>query len=168
MVNHEELVAELSKALYKISTVLPTIQGQFELYQNDEMVGAAEMLYLHLTTFFARALQWYTEGKLKHILKAFVQPYPLRFKDLMEKIDSCAQTIQQQATSSAQFEQRKIHMVLKEIREMLALQQKQNGAFNDKQSAIHEIVHDHRRMAIGKGFGLVVRLDINGLQRIKH
>jgi hypothetical protein len=61
-------------------------------------------------------MKWYTEGKFKHFITAVFKPAPLRFKDLLEEIEACSQTVDQLAGGATQAEQRNMHVLLQEIR----------------------------------------------------
>lgn len=67
-----------------------------------------------------RAVNWYSEGKLRHIISAIFRPAPLRFKDLLEEIERCSQTVDNLAVGVSQAEQRDMHLLLLEIKRTMA------------------------------------------------
>ena len=90
-------------------------------------------LYAHIVRFFIRAMDWYKEGKLLHILHSVTRPSALRFKDILEEVRDCSRRVDQLAISSAQAEQRDMHAgqrdthrILLEVREMMISQHMSN------------------------------------------
>ena len=111
VLNHEEMITELSKALYCISAVFPRIEKQLELYQTEEIKVQVERLYAEIIHFYQRALKWYESGKLKHLLGAFVNPYALRFKDFQTKINEYSREIEKLAETYAHMEIRNVNIL---------------------------------------------------------
>ncbi|TKA77497.1 hypothetical protein B0A49_00787 [Cryomyces minteri] len=112
VLNQEELISQLSKALSRIGNVLARVEIKSALYPTDEMKRVVEDLYAHLIKFFQRTLRWYEDGKLKHMWTAVCNPYPLRFKDLVEELDERARDINRLAASLAQVELREMHRLI--------------------------------------------------------
>jgi hypothetical protein len=134
--NHEHMIAELSKALCKIAMLLPRVEMQLDLYQQDDMKVYAEVLYAEIIQFNYRALKWYEDGKLKHMLGAFINPFKLRFKDICDKIDECSRNIEKLAAVYAQKELRKMNLLTE--------------SSSMTQRAIVELLIDIRTKLIGK------------------
>jgi hypothetical protein len=86
------------------------------LFPTDQIKQAISQLYAHVLKFMIRAMKWYAEGKVKHFIVAVFLPASLRFKDLLDNIESCAQTVDQLAVGASQAEQRSMHVLLQEIR----------------------------------------------------
>lgn len=112
VLNHEELIVQLSKAMSKIADVLPRVDFQIELYRTDLMVRHVEDLYVEIIAFFDRASKWYRDGKVMHMLKSFTNPYSLRFKDLVDRIDERTRRIDSLAATLAQAELKQMHVLL--------------------------------------------------------
>jgi len=85
------------------------------LFPTDQIKYAISQLYAHVLKFMIRAMKWYAEGKVKHFIIAVFQPASLRFKDLLENIERCAQAVDQLAVGASQAEQRSMHLLLQEI-----------------------------------------------------
>ena len=86
------------------------------LVPTEQIKHAISQLYAHILKFMIRAMKWYAEGKVKHFIVAVFRPASLRFKDLLQNIESCAQTVDQLAMGASQAEQRNMHLLLEEIR----------------------------------------------------
>ena len=119
MVNQEELIAQLSKALAQIADALPRIEIKNLLFPTEMMKGAVATLYAYIIKFCQRAISWYTEGRLKHILTSLTRPSALRFKDLVEEIAECSRRVDNLAVTSAQAEQRDMHLLLQRVERMI-------------------------------------------------
>ena len=79
------------------------------------MQHAVAVLFAHIIRFAQRAVNWYTEGRIRHIYHAITQPASLRYSDLISSISVCTQRIDNLAADAAQAEQRNIHNVIIEI-----------------------------------------------------
>ena len=119
MINQEELIAQLSKALSQIADTLPHVEIRNLLFPTEMMKGAVATLYAYIIKFCQRAIGWYTEGKLKHILTSITRPSALRFKDLVEEIAECSRRVDNLAVTSAQAEQRSVHLLLQKVEQMI-------------------------------------------------
>jgi len=86
------------------------------IFPTDQIKHAISQLYAYVLKFMIRAMKWYAEGKVKHFIIAVFRPASLRFKDLLENIESCAQSVDQLAVGASQAEQRSMHLLLQEIR----------------------------------------------------
>lgn len=62
-----------------------------------------------------RAMKWYTEGNFKHFITGVFKPAPLRFKDLLEEIETLSHTVDALAVGAAQAEQRNMHVLLQDV-----------------------------------------------------
>ena len=82
------------------------------LYPTELMREAVVGLYTHLIRFFIRAYDWYQESTFKHVYHSVTRPYELRYKDLVEKVTECSESIDKLAVSGAQAEQRDMHKKL--------------------------------------------------------
>ncbi|KAF4634159.1 hypothetical protein G7Y89_g3948 [Cudoniella acicularis] len=107
--NQEELITELSKALSSIADALPRAKIHTILYPTEMMKHTVAMLYACVIRFLHRAMCWYKEGKLKHMVSAFTRPASLRFKDLVEEISELSNRADKLAAASAHAELRDLH-----------------------------------------------------------
>ncbi|KAI9662250.1 MAG: hypothetical protein M1821_008416 [Bathelium mastoideum] len=137
VLNHEELVTELAKALAKISDILPRTQLQLVLYPTEEMKRVVEELYALLILFYQRALKWYQANKLKHIASALLKPFRLEFGDLIERINTQARSVESLAITMAHQEIRSIfglvQQCLSEQRALRLEQSKVTSVVTDSQ-----------------------------------
>lgn len=115
VLNHEEYITQLSKSLSQIASALPRINITILLFPTSQIKHSVSTLYAHLLRFLLRAMKWYNEGKYKHFLTAVFRPTPLRFKDLLEEIQTCSETVDQLAVSAGQAEQRNMHVLLQDM-----------------------------------------------------
>lgn len=115
VLNHEEYITQISKAFSQIATALLRVNVKLLLFPTEQIQHAVSKLYAQVLKFMLRAMKWYTEGKLKHFITAVFRPAALRFKDLLEGIESCSQTVDQLAVGASQAEQRNMHVLLQGI-----------------------------------------------------
>ncbi|KAI9687108.1 MAG: hypothetical protein M1822_002519 [Bathelium mastoideum] len=127
VLNHEELVTELAKALAKISDTLPRTQLHLVLYPTEDMKRVVEELYALLILFYQRALKWYQANKFKHIASALLKPFRLEFADLVERINPQARSIESVAITMAHQEIRSIYSLVQQcLSEQRALRLEQS------------------------------------------
>jgi hypothetical protein len=81
--NQEELIVELSRALSTIADALLRVNLNAILYPTEAMRHTVAMLYARIIKFFHRAMVWYMESKIKHMITSITRPIALRYKDLM-------------------------------------------------------------------------------------
>jgi hypothetical protein len=108
VINHGNLVDQLSQALGMVARVLPRTKITAELYKTSEMRGALSSLYAHAILFLKQALKWYRVGPAKRALDAIFKPFELTYKNTLQEIERCAQTIDRIASLSAKLEVREI------------------------------------------------------------
>lgn len=72
-------------------------------------------LYACIIKFLIRALDWYNESKLRHVVHSITRPAELRYSDLIEEISYGTRRVKDLALASSQAEQRDIHTKLKEL-----------------------------------------------------
>ncbi|OBT88776.1 hypothetical protein VE02_02395 [Pseudogymnoascus sp. 03VT05] len=109
VLNQEELIAELSKALSAISDALLRVNLSVILYPTEPMRQTVSMLYARIIRFFHRAMMWYKESRFKHMLTAITRPAALRYKDLVADISDYVGRVDKLASSSANAELRDVH-----------------------------------------------------------
>jgi hypothetical protein len=116
IVNHEESIAQLSKALAQITTVLPKADIKLLLYPTERIKLEVSILYGHLMEFIQRAISWYEAGRVKHVLIAMFRPTKLEFQDISHKICCSSQAIDQLAATANQAELRDLHLLFMEFK----------------------------------------------------
>ena len=104
--NHEELLTGLAKTLTKVSSALPQIEIQLDLYSEPLMQLAAEKIYGSLIELFQEMVKFYEESPLKHAWKSFSAPLSVRFAPIIEAIDEQSRFMRDFASGLAKKEQR--------------------------------------------------------------
>ena len=112
ILNHAKLVVELSKALTSIGNALPRTKLSAELYQTEHMKEAISRLYAHILLFFQQAVKWYEMGPARRGLSVILKPFELDYKDTVEQIRICAETVEDIANAAARAEIRDISITL--------------------------------------------------------
>ena len=120
MLNHAELVTELSKALTRIADVLPRVQLNGMLYDIPYMRVATSRLYAHIILFLQKAVKWYTMGPARRAISIVFKPYSLSYKDTVDQINICAESVNAIATSAARAETRGLTIELESQAEKLS------------------------------------------------
>ena len=72
-------------------------------------------MYAYILKFLMRALRWYQESKLSHMLHSITRPAELRYDDLLEKISSLSRSLTDLASSSSHAEQRDMHTKVQQL-----------------------------------------------------
>ncbi|TRX89659.1 hypothetical protein FHL15_009409 [Xylaria flabelliformis] len=129
IVNHGNLVVQFSQALSMISHVLPITKLSAELYQTDQMKDAVANLYAHILLFLKQVVRWYVVGPAGRTLAALFKPYELSYKDTVEQIRLCANTIDGIANISMKVE----------VREMNVFLQEQSQALAEREAKLHDM-----------------------------
>ncbi|KAI9689567.1 MAG: hypothetical protein M1822_010219 [Bathelium mastoideum] len=160
VVNHEELTKELAKALCQIADVLPQTERDILLYPSEPMKNLVATLYAKIICFSQRAIQWYTEGKIKHAVSAVIQPYNLRFKDLVSDVYDISQRIERLAHSMSRAELRSARLELQDNRKEITESRKEITE-NRKELRLLRNEHKDTQMALTELKALLERKSMN-------
>lgn len=136
MMNHEEMVSELSKAMCKIAEVLPRAELKAVTYATDDMKRLIESLLSSIIEFFSRVIGWYEENRAKHAFNALWRPFRLRFQDLCDEIDEGARRIDKLAEALMQAE----------IRELLTV----TRSMYLEQTTMNSVLAELKQIVLGK------------------
>ncbi|SPO04286.1 uncharacterized protein DNG_06969 [Cephalotrichum gorgonifer] len=112
VINHAELVAQFSKALCQIGDVLPRTELNAKLYQTDQMKHAIANLYASILIFLRQAVKWYKLGPAGRALTSIFKPFELSYKDTVDQVKLCADTIDDIAAAAARAEIRDINILV--------------------------------------------------------
>jgi hypothetical protein len=116
VINHEQLVVELSKALCTIADVLPNSELKNILFPTEQMKHAVAVLYAQILELLERAAQWYKAGKIRHFISSITKPWALQFSDIVDDISIAARRVDQLAISASMVEQRTMNLQQQEMR----------------------------------------------------
>lgn len=70
---------------------------------------AIESLHSCLLEFLIRAYGWCNESKFRHLYHSFTRPHELRYRDLLERVTDCSNSIIELAAMGSQAELRVMH-----------------------------------------------------------
>ncbi|KAE9368087.1 hypothetical protein N431DRAFT_417137 [Stipitochalara longipes BDJ] len=115
VINHEELIEELAKALTLISNVLPGIKLSARLYQTEEMKDAVASMYGHIIRFFQRATRWYNKSSARRALSSILKPFELEYQNTVDQIKLCSDTINNLAQGASRAEIRDVNIIVQLI-----------------------------------------------------
>ncbi|KAF2020928.1 hypothetical protein BU24DRAFT_416589 [Aaosphaeria arxii CBS 175.79] len=148
ILNHSQLLAEFTKALACIGDALRQTRLTAELYQTDAIKEAIAQLYAHIMLFFQKAMRWYNRSSVGRAVSAIFEPYELEYKDTVEQIKLCAETVEDIANAASRAETRDINitinLVLAEMRKRevkLALMQEEITKTRYAQCKMEEVVN---------------------------
>jgi len=110
VLNHEELLAEIAKAVSKIADVLPRTELHSMLYPTDRMQEAVSMVYAKIIEFSIMAIKWYKKGKLMHSIASVIKPFSLSFKGIIDELSEKSRRVDELASSAAKAEIRDLHV----------------------------------------------------------
>jgi hypothetical protein len=77
-------------------------------------------LYAKIVEFAVRAISWYKEGKLQHVVSAIIRPYSLRFEDIADDIAELSKRIDNLAMTFGMIELRQARVEIQELRQAQA------------------------------------------------
>ncbi|KAI9652431.1 MAG: hypothetical protein M1831_006774 [Alyxoria varia] len=138
--NHDGMICALAKGLSQIGNLLPRVDLANFLYPNEHIRKAVAELYSYIIRFLLRAYDWYNENKLQHVLHAITRPAEIRCLDLLTEIERCSNAIRHFATSSAQAEQRDMHIQQYDMAVVQRSAFHEQGALLERQMAHIELL----------------------------
>ncbi|KAI0429858.1 hypothetical protein F5Y09DRAFT_309247 [Xylaria sp. FL1042] len=109
VMNHQRLLTQLCTGLNDIANLLPRAALIMQLYTTPQMRKIIVAIYANILKFLLRALSWYQESKLMHVIHAITRPVELRYNDLLGTIASLSRAMTENASASSHAEQRDIH-----------------------------------------------------------
>jgi len=118
VINHEELLVQISKTVSRIADVLPRAELASSLYQTDRMNHAVAQLYVKIMCFVQDAVRWYKMGKIKHSISSITRPYALSFKEIVEEIADASRNVDKEASAASRAEIRGLHMQVLHLSEI--------------------------------------------------
>ncbi|KAK2779386.1 nacht domain protein [Colletotrichum kahawae] len=129
VLNYEELLVEVSKAVSRIADVLPRTELHSLLYSTPRMQETVAQLYAKILEFSIMAIRFYKKGKLSHSIASIVKPFSLTFKPIIEEIRERSIRVDELASALSKAEIRDLHVKINglsqsvvQLTEMVALQ----------------------------------------------
>jgi hypothetical protein len=119
VLNHEELLTEIAKAVAKIADVLPRTELHSVLYPTDRMQEAVSMVYAKMLEFSIVAIKWYKKGKLMHSISSVIKPFSLSFKSIIEELSERSRRVDELASAAAKAEIRDLHVNIHGLNERI-------------------------------------------------
>ncbi|KAL8369868.1 hypothetical protein RB595_000291 [Gaeumannomyces hyphopodioides] len=110
--NHESTMSLIAKGISQIADKLSHVELATVLYPTERMREAVGRLYADIIQFLIRAHNWCKEGRFLHLVHAVTRPAELRYKDLLERIDEGARTVERLKDAGAQVELREVKQML--------------------------------------------------------
>ncbi|KAH8590413.1 hypothetical protein B0O99DRAFT_691622 [Bisporella sp. PMI_857] len=114
IINHANLVSQFSQALAEIGEALWQTKLSAELYGMEQMKEAISRLYAHIILFFQQAVKWYSMSSAGRAISSIFKPFELDYKDTVEEIKLCSQTVNNIASAASRAELRDLHDIIKE------------------------------------------------------
>ncbi|KAI0192307.1 hypothetical protein EV127DRAFT_468893 [Xylaria flabelliformis] len=109
VVNHQKLLTQLCTGLSNIADILPRAALIMRLYATMHVRQVIVAIYTNVLKFLLRALSWYRESKVMHIIHAITRPAELRYNDLLATILSLSSRMTENALASSHAEQQDMH-----------------------------------------------------------
>lgn len=116
VINHEELLSELARAVTNIANVLPRTKFLCELYPTEEMQNGIANVYAKILDFVLESVKWYKKSKLQHAFSAVVKPYKLSFKDIVDEIAERSRQVDELANAASKAELRDVNLEVGALR----------------------------------------------------
>ena len=133
VLNHEELLVEISKAISRIADVLPRAELHLILYPTKRMKETVALLYSKIIKFVQSAISYYKRSRLSKSITAILKPFALSFKEILEEIAECSRRAEELASSASKAELRDLRIEAQNLR-----------------SEVRELRFQVREMAAGK------------------
>ncbi|KAI0861283.1 hypothetical protein F4860DRAFT_524408 [Xylaria cubensis] len=116
IINYAELVEEFGVAWIEIGDILHDIKLDVHLHDTTRILHLYSEMYAHITEFLFRAIRWYKRSTTKRALQAIVNPWQLKYKDILLKIQSCSKTITYLSSAESRLEVRQINQHVAALR----------------------------------------------------
>jgi hypothetical protein len=116
VLNHEELLAEISKAISRIADVLPRAELHLGLYPTERMKETIALLYAKIIKFVQSAIGYYKKNRLSKSITAIVKPFALSFKEIVDEIAECSKRADELANSASKAELRDLRLETRNLR----------------------------------------------------
>lgn len=71
-------------------------------------------IYAHILKFLLRALRWYQESRIMHVVHSITRPTELRYDDILAQISALSRALADTACMSGYTEQRDMHLGIRE------------------------------------------------------
>ncbi|KAJ4858273.1 hypothetical protein T069G_06540 [Trichoderma breve] len=115
VINHHKLVSQLCVGLNSIAHVISRAQLIIRLYPTRQIRQVIVEIYVNILKFLLRALSWYRESKMTHMLQSITMPTKLRYGDILATISSLSDTMSKMALDSSHAEQRDMHTCIAQM-----------------------------------------------------
>ncbi|KAI0475740.1 hypothetical protein GGR56DRAFT_433412 [Xylariaceae sp. FL0804] len=125
---HEALISCLAKGLAKIADTLPVVDIAAALYPTERMKLALAEIYAVMFRFLVRAQDWHEESRFMRGLHSITRPKELRYDDLLAEIESSSANFRNLVVTAVQAEQRDMHLLLLEMKQMMITHQQINSS----------------------------------------
>ncbi|KAI1844019.1 hypothetical protein JX266_009885 [Neoarthrinium moseri] len=116
VMNYEELLVEISKAVTKVADVLPRAELHSLLYPTASMQEAVALVYAKIMEFVVMAIRWYNKGKFKHSISVIIAPFKLNFKPIIEEITERSKRVDELANAASKAEIRDLHITIRGLK----------------------------------------------------
>ncbi|KAK7961160.1 Nacht domain protein [Apiospora saccharicola] len=159
VLNHEELLTEISKAISRIGDMLPRTELHSDLYPTERMREAVALLYAQIIEFALMAVRWFKKGKIMHSVAAIVHPFKLSFGPVIDEISELSRRVDELANAASKAEMRDAHAKIQNLERrmsqilefMIAQQSWQNEVridlrdqkqffYNSQLEAVHQLL----------------------------
>ena len=109
----------MSKGLVQIADSLPGVELTAILYPTDRMRLCLADIYANVIRFLVRVHGWFETNTIMRAVQSVTRPVELRYSDLLEEIKASTQNIKNLAVTASQAEQRDMHILMLEMRQMM-------------------------------------------------
>ncbi|KKY38513.1 putative chromosome transmission fidelity protein 18 [Diaporthe ampelina] len=120
VLNHEELLSEISKAISNLADVLPRTELHSVLYPTARMQEAVSLLYAKIMEFVVKAIKWCKKGKARHAIAAVAHPFGLKFKGIIDEITRRSRGVDELANAASKAEIRDLHLTVHRMHKSIA------------------------------------------------
>lgn len=119
-VNHEKVVADISKALIEITDIVSSCTEVCQMYNTEEVQMRIAMMYAHIFLFLNDAMTWVRKKSWRRLLDSFNENFYDEFEDKILNIRNFAAKVKQQAQMGLSAEQRVTRLAVEQIRSEFA------------------------------------------------
>lgn len=120
VLNHEELLSEISKAISNLADVLPRAELHSTLYSTPRMHEAVSLLYAKIMEFVVKAIKWCKKGKARHAIAAIAHPFELKFKNIIDEVTRRSRVVDELANAASKAEIRDLHLTVHQMQRSMA------------------------------------------------
>jgi hypothetical protein len=111
VIDSARLFAKIAEALTFVGESLQRVEVYSKLYSPSEILPTIARLYGHIMLFLKKAVKWYKKSSWWRAFKSVSEPYDIGYKETVDQIKACTESLDTVADSAAKVELRGVTLM---------------------------------------------------------